>query len=127
MQFFWVCKQKKRLNCESFVAIDEIDALKRYLYNNNLISTQSPFQKTFNFWWNFEIRLKNNFPRDLIDMWGPFSGYKMVKFIENKPFLWLNDRFELFFGNKPRYLDRLFYRGFNFNYERPPIFKYSSI
>ena len=29
--------------------IDEIDALKRYLYNNNLISTQSPFQKTLNF------------------------------------------------------------------------------
>ena len=50
IQFFWVCKQKKRLNYESVFAIYEIDALKPYLYNNNLISTQSPFQKTFNFW-----------------------------------------------------------------------------
>ena len=86
MQFFWVCKQKKRLNCESFVAIDEIDALKRYLYNNNLISTQSPFQKTFNFWWNFEIRLKSNFSRDFIDWRGPFSGHKMVNFIKSYHF-----------------------------------------
>ena len=63
--------------------IDEIDALKRYLYNNNLISTQSPFQKTLNFWWNFEIRLKSNFLRDFIDWRGPFSGHKMVNFIKS--------------------------------------------
>ena len=35
IQFFWVCKQKKRLNYESVFAIYEIDALKPYLYNNN--------------------------------------------------------------------------------------------
>ena len=50
IQFFWVSKQKKTFKLRIVFAIYEIDALKRYLYNNNLISAQNPFQKTFNFW-----------------------------------------------------------------------------
>ena len=38
-------QREKTFKLRIVFAIYQIDALKRYLYNNNLISTQSPFQK----------------------------------------------------------------------------------